>query len=243
MFLAFNYRGTDFKFIALPFGLFTSPRVFTQVASMAVKELRHRGLPLCISTLLVGARWVAPRCVKQHQTNSRPPEEPRMGDTQGEIKADTESAKQVPQGSPWIHWGIDQSVIRKGYSAHTAGPACAQQMLVEGKNLATASRPAGQPCKHHSMLQVVDEANPSTSINLLSQRVQPREMSPYISPLDPQHLLWWATPKNWAKGRPFHQDRLLTSITSDVWSIINLNTFFFIPFCKGFKIRKSALQR
>lgn len=131
--------------------------------------------------------------------------------------ADTDSAKQVPQGSLRFQWGIDQSVIRKGHSAHTADPACAQQLSSKAK---TWLQLLGL------MLQVADEASQSTSINLLSQRVQPWGTSPYISVLDPQHLLWWATPRNWAKGRPFHQHRLLTSISLDMRSKIYLHTFY-----------------
>ena len=45
-FLAFEYRGETFKFTALPFGLSTSPRVFTRVAGAVVAELRRRGVTL-----------------------------------------------------------------------------------------------------------------------------------------------------------------------------------------------------
>ena len=45
-FLAFEYQGKAFKFKALPFGLSTSPRVFTRVAGAVVAELRRRGVLL-----------------------------------------------------------------------------------------------------------------------------------------------------------------------------------------------------
>ena len=45
-FLAFEYQGESFKFLALPFGLSTSPRVFTRVAGAVVAELRRRGVLL-----------------------------------------------------------------------------------------------------------------------------------------------------------------------------------------------------
>ena len=45
-FLAFEYRGESLKFTTLPFGLSTSPRVFTRVAGAVVAELRRRGVLL-----------------------------------------------------------------------------------------------------------------------------------------------------------------------------------------------------
>ena len=45
-FLAFEYQGETFKFTSLPFGLSTSPRVFTRVAGAVVAELRRRGVLL-----------------------------------------------------------------------------------------------------------------------------------------------------------------------------------------------------
>lgn len=47
-FLEFNYRGVDSKFVALPFGLSSSPGVFTRVAGAALKDLRRRGIPLSV---------------------------------------------------------------------------------------------------------------------------------------------------------------------------------------------------
>ena len=45
-FLAFEYQGITYKFTSLPFGLSTSPRVFTRVAGAVVAELRRRGIML-----------------------------------------------------------------------------------------------------------------------------------------------------------------------------------------------------
>ena len=45
-FLAYEYQGETYKFTALPFGLSTSPRVFTRVAGAVVAELRRRGVLL-----------------------------------------------------------------------------------------------------------------------------------------------------------------------------------------------------
>lgn len=45
-YLAFNYQQTDFKFTTLPFGLSTSPRVFSMVAATVVVELRKTESPL-----------------------------------------------------------------------------------------------------------------------------------------------------------------------------------------------------
>ena len=47
-FLAFSYKGVLYKFTALPFGLSTSPRVFTRVAGAVVAELRRRGVTLFV---------------------------------------------------------------------------------------------------------------------------------------------------------------------------------------------------
>lgn len=43
-FLSFQYKGTDYIFKALPFGLSTSPRVFTRVTRVVLAYLRRRGI-------------------------------------------------------------------------------------------------------------------------------------------------------------------------------------------------------
>ncbi|XP_071847532.1 uncharacterized protein [Apostichopus japonicus] len=45
-FLAFSYKGKTYKFVALPFGLSTSPRVFTRIAGTVVADLRRSGVTL-----------------------------------------------------------------------------------------------------------------------------------------------------------------------------------------------------
>ncbi|PIK38301.1 hypothetical protein BSL78_24866 [Apostichopus japonicus] len=45
-FLAFSYKGKTYKFVALPFGLSTSPRVFTRIAGAVVADLRRSGVTL-----------------------------------------------------------------------------------------------------------------------------------------------------------------------------------------------------
>lgn len=45
-FLAFRYRGVDYSFRALPFGLATAPRVFTRVSRAVLAYLRRQGVLL-----------------------------------------------------------------------------------------------------------------------------------------------------------------------------------------------------
>lgn len=45
-FLAFRYRGTDYAYNALPFGLSTAPRVFTRVTRSILAHLRRKGILL-----------------------------------------------------------------------------------------------------------------------------------------------------------------------------------------------------
>ena len=45
-YLAFQYQEVTYKYTTLPFGLSTSPRVFTRVTRIALAELRKRGILL-----------------------------------------------------------------------------------------------------------------------------------------------------------------------------------------------------
>ncbi|XP_071810706.1 uncharacterized protein [Apostichopus japonicus] len=214
-FLAFGYGGTDFKFTALPFGLSTAPRVFTRVAGAAVKELRRRGIPLFVyldDWLILGDSYQDARRNVTLTTDLLF----RLGWLVNEGKSNLTPSQHVKYLGAYLDFAegsIRPSQERISQLAQLAQRHAQQAILDE--NLSAAPRTHSQPRGHHPLLQASDEASPDPLTEPLQTGGLRHTNASTSSPLDTRHLAWSANPENWANGRPFHQERPLTSITSD----------------------------
>lgn len=150
----------------------------------------ERYSPLRILRRLFCTGRILPRYGGQHRPFSKSPDTPGMHYQHGDIELDTESRSQVPRGPSRFHRRDD----------------------LYGTGLVTTLRVDDQPSRHHPILQAADETNPGRPVEILQTRpgktgsdVTTRATTPTLM----------ATSENSAKGKPFHQERSLTPITSD----------------------------
>ena len=215
-FLAFRYRGTDFCFRALPFGLSTAPRVFTRVTRSILAVLRSRGLQVyaylddwlvvadseeaChhatyqVLSLLRQLGWI----VNQEKSALSPAQ--KVVYLGAVLDFTTGRASPSPQRIQTLTTQVSDSLGKPRLRAREW-----LQLLGQMASLVDVlpfCRLFMRPIQVHLLAFFKPSRHP------LSRRVP-------VSRQVRHNLLWWSDPSNLNQGVPFQQFCVFSSITTD----------------------------
>ena len=215
-FLAFHYRGVDYQFRTLPFGLSTAPRVFTRMTRPILAFLRRRGIKLYayLDDWLVVAE--SERLVGDHTR-----EVLSLLQDLGWVVNVPKSSLIPTQRITYLGASLD---LRNGYAYPTPERLCSVTQLAGSILLEPFSTAREWMRLLGLMASLVD------LLDLCRLRMRPLQgflLSSYKPSLDPQStpielpeglkpfLSWWTVPLNVAQGRPFRQIKPRATITTD----------------------------
>lgn len=215
-FLAFRYRGTDFCFRALPFGLSTAPRVFTRVTRTVLAYLRCRGLQvyaylddwlvvadseeachdatLQVLNLLQDLGWVV-----NYEKSALSPTQ-KLTYLGAVLDFSTGRAYPSPQRIETLTSQVNEAIRRPRLRAREW-----LQLLGQMASLVDVlpfCRLFMRPIQLHLLSFFKPSLHPMSLRVPVSSQVQ-------------NHLLWWTIPSNLDHGVVFQEIRNLTSITTD----------------------------
>ncbi|PIK39944.1 reverse transcriptase [Apostichopus japonicus] len=164
-FLAFSYKGKTYKFVALPFGLSTSPRVFTRIAGAVVgRPTPKRSDLICLPRRLARHGEVAPRGTLQPRSHNKSPRTARLGNQQGKITSHPDPDHSISgRNSRFSHW-LGETVLRAGHQHPTNSSPPTQQAVLPGQTLDESPRPHGQSGGRRSILPSQDATSPNTPL-------------------------------------------------------------------------------
>ena len=215
-FLAFRYKGVDYQFRSLPFGLSTAPRVFTRMTCPILAHLRKRG----INVFAYLDDWLV------------------VAETELKASHRTDEVVSLLRDLGWVI-NLEKSILRPTQSITYLG---AILDLAQGLVFPTSERIANLTQSAESILNN-PESTARTWLRLLGLmaslvdvlklcRLRMRPLQRYLlscykpamdatttavpfqKELKP-FLLWWTDPRNVTARRPFQETRPKTTITTD----------------------------
>ena len=215
-FLSFRYRGTDYEFVALPFGLSTAPRVFTRITRAALSFLRTKGIAIYgyIDDLLIVAE--SEEAARRNTTITVSLLE-ELGWLLNKRKSNLAPRQclvflgatlNLELGMAFPSEPRIDTMIRLASHLQVAKLATARTWLQLLGNMASLVDVLKLCRLRMRPIQVFLREFYKPAQDPLSKQIQTlQEVVPFLA--------WWATRENIITGRPFKDRRPRTSITTD----------------------------
>ena len=215
-YLAFSYRQVQFKFRTLPFGLSTSPRVFTRVVGVVVAELRRRGILLFSyldDWLILGAH--------RNQTSSAVSETISLLDSLGWLINNRKSHLTPALALHYLGARIDLAAGRIFPSVERIDSLRESILTLEENPVSPAVawlRVLGLMASLVDVVPLCRLYMRPIQFHLLSHfRPASRDLQvpvPMVHSVR-NHLQWWMMDSNIFPGVPFQEDRPQMTLTTD----------------------------
>ena len=215
-FLAFRYKGIDYAFRALPFGLSTAPRVFTRVTKVVLAFLRRKGILVFAyldDWLLVGRSAQESTDITSYTVS--------LLEDLGWIVNQEKSSLIPSQILTYLGAVLDLKTGR-------VCPSPQRVQVLQDTVLSLVSHhraPARLWLRVLGLMASMVDVVPYCRLfmrpiqihllNHFSPSRDPLTKKVSVSPAAKQHLLWWTLPHNVAPGRFIRERRPTSMITTD----------------------------